>query len=1564
MRCTAIALPLLAGAFLAGCIDPEDGGRRPRPGCEETSTCEEEDGGFDGGTDGGTDGGEDGGTSCASTCAGCCTETGDCLGGAAASACGKGGLECLDCGTHATCTAAGVCQPDDPAGGDSCEHPIDLLLVGGRAAVRTSLDPLRDEDDAQPGCAGSGWPDRAFRVTLPAPGTLLVRALPEEGRAPLLALREGCGSSVEHSCKSAPASGANELSVQLNGGEFFIWVESASAARFTLELEYTPAERVACAGATELALVAGRALVTGAFTSKSPEVPSCYSTRPGVIYEVETTATGTLSAIARSTPNRFITLELAYDCSSDAEIACDDGSYGVPAVVRLPNAPPGRYALAVAGETLYSAPGHEFSLEVLLEPTPPNYACSGATPLSFTGGRATVSGTTAGAVNDHFSFCLNISDSDGQDVYYRFDLAQPRSLKAHVKGTSEGSKPTLSLRRGACNGTELDCGLHSAAGAVLERRSLAPGRYFLVVDSRTEGPGAFDLTVELGEPAGGESCADPMPLAFSTDGEGKKTATAQLDMGQVERNEVTRCNSYNINSTDAVFSFTTDGPFDLRAESKWKSGVDGVAHLGLFRGGCAAEDELTCASEGVASTLTRLDVRGLAAGSYFLLLQSFSSYEVADIDLTVTLTPPVPGDGCGLTHSLSVPAGGGQVTASGDSTGFFGDVKGSCSSSGPDALYTFTTTAPMGLRGEVTTTTTGFTPALHLKTAGECPGGTEVACAAGSAGKASLVKSVLPAGSYLLAVDSTTTKGGAYALKLDFTPAAAGETCDAPIPLTFSSGLAGGTASATGTTVGLFDDVSACSRGFNNPDRVYSFSIDRELNLVASLASTSGYTRPFLSLRQACTGYDVTCGSAEWDKPSTLKVGSLTPGTYLLVADTDVSGTGATGFSYALEATLAPPPPGDTCATALPLGISEGTVTVQGDTTPYFHQKIACNQTGPDVVYAFTTQKVLDLKATAVRDGSTSPWEGRLVLASSCAVRSDCSSLAYASAEVGRLSPGTYYLVVDSYDASRAGPFKLEVSLTEPVVGDSCALPLDLFEGPARGTVTVDGNTSDAFDDQPDGSCGDSSPGRDLVYRFTTTEKLNLRARAAGPTTYAPIPALTLLKEDCKSEVACQRAGSSVATVMEKADLPPGTYLLVAESSSLTYGHGPFTLTVTLEPPAEGDQCANAVPLEFGPGGGTLKVSGTTAQYFDDLRGACASGGTNTKSPDRVYRFTTSATRNLRVRAAPTGTSWRPITYLMKDSCSSNPLYCDWAPSYMPVSEEDVAALTAGTYYLVIDGYTETAFGSYELEVSLMPVAQGESCANPLPLAFTDGRASASGNIEDWFPDMTGACSPLDGLGEELVYSFTATQPSYFRAVVDTTSESLRPMLLLRSGTCSSANAACANASYTARPAELATRVAAGTHFLVVESVVNRSKGAFTLEAELGAPPPGDACANPLPITFSGNTATVLGRTHLFLDDFTLGCGGASGARDVVYSFTTTEVRNLSVVSSSPNYNLQPVLALRSSCAGSDLACVKTDLNGRGTLTRSALPAGTHYLFVDPAGTSPGDYKLELTLSP
>lgn len=477
----------------------------------------------------------------------------------------------------------------------------------------------------------------------------------------------------------------------------------------------------------------------------------------------------------------------------------------------------------------------------------------------------------------------------------------------------------------------------------------------------------------------------------------------------------------------------------------------------------------------------------------------------------------------------------------------------------------------------------------------------------------------------------------------------------------------------------------------SDPDVVATFTLTEAQDVHIEVTNDAFAT---LEVRTACTD-GATALSCNDGFPATLRFRALPAGTYYLIAAA-ASFFETTSVDFDVTFSPASPPlENETCASATEIPFPAGLITDGSLVGARDDGETRCgdSDTG-EIYYRFVIPEPTEAGDTGERDvlvtASTPDVRSLAVqLQTGCgatAVVDRCAYGAPTSLRSYRLPPGEYVLVLERSGSSEPD-FHLEVSFlapTDPPTGDLCSNAAELTPG-----VQFAGNGTGSQDDVAP-SC--SATGVDMIHHFRLAEAQDVTIVASAGTTYLRA-ALSTVCAMPATEVACVAGTPARITAR---GLAAGDYYLVVEGTSL----GAYTVDLTLAPPTMitdvtgNDTCANAFAI---PATGGLFRGNTTA-LTDDFRPTDCGSETNA-SPDAVYCFTLTA--RSRIVATTNGSAFDTVVYVLGSTCTGE-LECDDDGGDGTQSLLDTT-LDAGTYTLVVDGYSTNANGAYLLDVSFSP---------------------------------------------------------------------------------------------------------------------------------------------------------------------------------------------------------------------------------------------------------------------
>lgn len=338
-------------------------------------------------------------------------------------------------------------------------------------------------------------------------------------------------------------------------------------------------------------------------------------------------------------------------------------------------------------------------------------------------------------------------------------------------------------------------------------------------------------------------------------------------------------------------------------------------------------------------------------------------------------------------------------------------------------------------------------------------------------------------------------------------------------------------------------------------------------------------------------------------------------------------------------------------------------------------------------------------------------------------------------------------------------------------------------------------------------------------------------------------------------------------------------------------------------------------------------ASGTTSPNQGSHHTAPCTGDT---APEHVYRFdaTNEGSYTFYLNSDFDGT----LT-VYQGNCGGTVLGCNDDDQDTSTSRVD-ADLQPGTYFVVVDGYGESA-GSYTLSVTrrqTIPPAQACAQARVISPGVTTGDTSQR---TDSFQSTCANNSP----GPDEVFSLQVNSPSRLRA--QSSQMGFDGSLYMRT-TCDAftSEIACNDDYMSANASAISALVQPGTYYLFVDGYSSSGGGPHTLQVDLaptaGGGAPSDSCGSAQTIT----AGLVSGDTFQAADDYAGSCGG-QGNGDVVYEINLQDASTVTAQIMHASFN--PVLYFQSRCgnAGSEQACAQ------GRQISANLPRGRHYLVVD-----------------
>jgi hypothetical protein len=261
------------------------------------------------------------------------------------------------------------------------------------------------------------------------------------------------------------------------------------------------------------------------------------------------------------------------------------------------------------------------------------------------------------------------------------------------------------------------------------------------------------------------------------------------------------------------------------------------------------------------------------------------------------------------------------------------------------------------------------------------------------------------------------------------------------------------------------------------------------------------------------------------------------------------------------------------------------------------------------------------------------------------------------------------------------------------------------------------------------------------------------------------------------------------------------------------------------------DAVTTFVPLPGGRFTGT--TSGTSAN-----EGSC--GGD--MAPERVFKIDLFAKSDLFVTTH--GTAFDTVVYLRRGCCGPE-LACNDDADERGTSVLTARGLTAGTYYVYVDGASASDAGDFTVDIYATPAApnDGDACGNPTRIGAADVTGSTCGFQDDYsYSPTTGCPGAVSGPnGFDQIYYFVLDQES--DVTFSTCNNTCIDTVLYLRDVCSetSSQRACdddsCRASGSCQPggnqvqSRVSARLAAGVHYLVLDTfaAAQLACGTFTI---------------------------------------------------------------------------------------------------------------------------------------
>ncbi len=718
-----------------------------------------------------------------------------------------------------------------------------------------------------------------------------------------------------------------------------------------------------CAKALPLAMVAGKAVAQGDTSKFSNEYGSSigcgsWTTRmrgPQQYYKVQLKANQSYEVSLKSSYNyaRFYIFTacgsstINKDCSSQGKTGAVSGDVhnGQTRSLLFKPAKAGTYYVAV--DSSRSSGDGKFTLTVAEHKLAQNFTCAKAAVITVpSGGKATVSGTTAGAKDEFASItCGSSYTMNGPQMYHKVLMTAGKTYRISWVPQFTYSRVYIF---GTCSAPAIqkDCSSKGATGAysgptssgqenTFTFKPKTKGWFTIAVDSRvSSAAGKYTLTVEDWSQGANSTCAKAQKLTLTA---GKITVKGTTFGAKNEYGKSIRCGgSSDFDGNQLYYAV------DLKAGKAYRMTLapSFSAQLYAFASTCNATGiNAACASKGVTGHVSGTIGSG-SSGSFVLNPKTSATYRVAvdspyttssgSFSLTIEEYTPPKNGACKTAQLLKLS--GGKVSVSGDTTGMANDFGNTISCGyytgafdGPQVYYyvTLTKGQPYVVRLQPK-----FLSRYYIAPSGCSASAINKACGSGGAtgayatvsanGTGTILFTPQASGNYHIAVDSQNpVYYGKFTLSVEAFKTPGNGKCAAAKAVTLGSG-----------TTKITGDTKYVPNEFGTAINCGSFSTSNilmgsQLYYKATLSAGKSYTFTFTpyysygrlyvfrqSAKCAYAAMNTDCGSQGKTGFVTSATGSGNPktttfkptasGAYIFVVDSTRTLTSASG-SFSLE---------------------------------------------------------------------------------------------------------------------------------------------------------------------------------------------------------------------------------------------------------------------------------------------------------------------------------------------------------------------------------------------------------------------------------------------------------------------------------------------------------------------------------------------------------------------------------------------------------------------------------------------------------------------------------------
>lgn len=493
---------------------------------------------------------------------------------------------------------------------DNCSSPKELPI--GRTVEGFNIGATADVDSA---CDSSSNFDVVYSFTLTETSDVEVSIQGRDGYFYVYGdIQTTCGDRTS-SLTCHGRSPYSSCVTGLEAGTYYLIVSSWDEQAFDIRIDATPATGPMPGDTCDTAIdVSAGGTFMGDLFCASDDHTLCssysYAHYKDMVYTFTTTEARDVT-IRASSPSTSVYGSLLTDCetpSSSIDCGVDypfDRIYG--------GLPAGTYYFILE---MYTPT--DFTLNVEFDSPsspPPNNTCSSPTDVSAGG---TFRGTHVAATDDGSVSCLG---TGYLDAAWTFTITEPQDVYIEVDGVADYMVYFALQTTCGDRATDVHCENRTPGSELI--RSLPAGTYYILTESTYQGE--FDLTVTFSAPT--TACGSMTTISAS--------GTFTGDTTGLPEDFTTTCGGRAL-GPDVPYLLRLSETSDVLAQitsATW----DTVMHLRTICDDPGSE--IACDDDGYDGVRSELDLTGLAAGDYILIVDGYGTWAYGAYTLEVTITP-------------------------------------------------------------------------------------------------------------------------------------------------------------------------------------------------------------------------------------------------------------------------------------------------------------------------------------------------------------------------------------------------------------------------------------------------------------------------------------------------------------------------------------------------------------------------------------------------------------------------------------------------------------------------------------------------------------------------------------------------------------------------------------------------------------------------------------------------------------------------------------------------------------------------------------------------------------